>query len=104
MRRNGQGYAEIADHLGIDPWTAQQLVGIAYRRIAAEEVHELRAAVEDRLDDVLRRLHQDLSLADDQNTRNGIYRLILSTEAQRSKLLGLDIPAGTPDAPAEGGQ
>ncbi|MFT2692689.1 hypothetical protein [Clavibacter zhangzhiyongii] len=98
MRREGFSYEEIAQRLRCSPWDARQITSIAYGRLATETADELRAEVEGRLDDVLRRLYVDVNLAPDQATRNGVYTLILKTEAQRTRLLGLEIPAGTPDA------
>ncbi|MDJ0334264.1 hypothetical protein QMG83_03395 [Salinibacterium sp. G-O1] len=98
MRREGHSYEAIGESLGVSGWQAQSFASLAYARLSAEAAEELRAQVEDRLDDVLRRLNDDLRLASSQTIRNGIYSLILKTEAQRSKLLGLDIPNGAQDA------
>ena len=98
LRLEGQPVAEIAERLGISGMEAGELCRVAYARLAAQTADELRTEVEGRLDYVLRRLNVDLALADSQLSRNGIYALILKTEAQRSHLLGLAIPAGTPDA------
>jgi len=102
LRREGYSYEAIAEELEVSPWQARQLASFAYARLSSEQADELRAQVEDRLDDVTRRLYSDLKIATNQTTRNGIYGLILKTESQRQRLLGLDIPMGTPDAPAEG--
>jgi uncharacterized protein (DUF433 family) len=97
QRREGKSYEDIARQFDMDPWEVREMVGGAYRRMLSESADELRAQVELRLDGVLRQLHADLRLASSQTVRNNIYALILKTEAQRSKLLGLDIPSGTPD-------
>jgi len=102
LRREGVGFEEIGERLDCSPWEAKQLTSIAYSRLSAQLADELRAQVEDRLDDVTRRLYDDLRIASSQTVRNGIYGLLLKTESQRTRLLGLDIPAGTPDAPIEG--
>ena len=100
-RREGKTYEQIAEDLRCSPWEARQLASMAYARLTTESADELRAAVEDRLDGLLQALHRDLKLADSQTIRNGIYGLILKTEAQRAKLLGLDIPPMTPDEPGD---
>lgn len=101
-RREGQPLEEIALATGLTPFEVAERVKVAYGRLARQTADELRIDVELRLDDVLQRLHQDLRLALDQPARNAIYALILKTEAQRTRLLGLDLPAQVPDV-KEGG-
>lgn len=100
-RREGQPLEEIALATGLDPFEVGERVKVAYGRLARQTADELRIDVELRLDDVLRRLHQDLRLALDQPSRNAIYALILKTEQQRTALLGLNLPAQLPDAPGK---
>ncbi|RUR01419.1 hypothetical protein [Labedella endophytica] len=98
LRRDGLDYAGMAEELGVEPFEAQQLALVGFSRLAAEETEVLRAQTEARYDDVLRRLYSDLRVATSQNGRNSIYALILKTEAQRTKLLGLDLPPEALDA------
>jgi len=96
-RREGQPVEEIALATGLTPFEVVERVKVSYARLAAQTAEELRTDVELRLDDVLRRLHADLRLAMDQPSRNAIYALILKTEAQRTRLLGLNLPDQVPD-------
>ena len=98
LRVSGYDFDRIGEELGVDPWLARELTSIGFVKLATEQADEIRAVSEARLDDLIRRLYEDLKIAGNQVVRNGIYGLILKTEAQRSRLLGLDIPAGTPDA------
>jgi len=97
LRLDGHDHYDIADRLGIKPLEAEALVTVAYSRLSAQTADDLRVEVEGRLDAVLRKLSVDLALADSQTARNGVYKLILATEAQRARLLGLNLPAGGPD-------
>lgn len=96
-RREGQPVEEIALATGLSAFEVVERVKVSYARLAAQTAEELRTDVELRLDDVLRRLHADLRLAMDQPSRNAIYALILKTEAQRTRLLGLNLPDQVPD-------
>ena len=103
LRTEGLTYDVIGERLSVSPWVARELASLGFSTLAAEQADEIRASVEARLDDVLRRLYSDLKVATSQPVRNGIYGLILKNEAQRANLLGLNIPAGLPDALSDGG-
>jgi len=63
-----------------------------------QSAEEARYEVEARLDVLLRRATVDLQLAESNADRAAMYRVLLAIERQRSELLGLNIPKGTPDA------
>ncbi|KQM17581.1 hypothetical protein ASF83_00125 [Plantibacter sp. Leaf171] len=94
----GSDYDAIGESMGVTAWVARELCSAYYVRLATETADELRATSEARLDRMIRDLNRDLNLAANQQARNGIYALILKAEAQRATLLGLNIPADTPDA------
>lgn len=97
LKVQGNDYERIGEELDVSPWVARELTSISFQRLATETAEEMRAASEARYDDMLRRLYSDLRVATSQTARNSIYTLILKTEGQRSKLLGLEVPAGVPD-------
>lgn len=103
LHSQGLSYDQIADQLGVTPWVARELTSLGYVVLGTQQAEELRATIEVRLDDVIRRLYQDLATAANQVTRNSIYALILKSDAQRAKLLGLEIPPDTPDDTLTGG-
>jgi len=94
----GFDHNRIAEELDVTPWLAKELASVGFMRLAVQQADELRAVVEARLDDLIRRLYEDLRVAGSQTMRNSIYSLILKADAQRVGLLGLQIPVGTPDA------
>ncbi|WP_390178066.1 hypothetical protein [Microbacterium sp. MTN4-26] len=98
MRREGQDWGTIADHLGVSQIEAQELARVAYARLGEAEADHLRTEVEDRIDAVVRKANVDLALAQSQGERTAIYRVLLAAEAQRSRLLGLNLRGGDEDA------
>lgn len=97
MRREGWNHGEIAERLGITQLEAEELTRVAYARLSAETADELRTSVEDRIDTVVRKANLDLSLASSQGERTAIYRVLLAAEAQRARLLGIELPRGHSD-------
>ncbi len=97
MRREGYSHGEIAERLGVTQLEAEELTRVAYSRLSAETAEELRTSVEDRIDAIVRKANTDLALAEDQGTRTAIYRVLLAAEAQRARLLGLNLRGGSDD-------
>lgn len=100
MRREGYSWGDIATRLGITTIEAEELGRVAYARLGAQTADELRVEVEDRIDDVIRKAHRDLALSASQGERTALYRVILAAEAQRSRLLGLNLKGGDDAAEA----
>ncbi|MFC7430668.1 hypothetical protein [Agrococcus sp. GCM10030264] len=91
MRREGYSYADIASRLGISTIEAQEVARVAYAQLGEQTADELRVEVEDRLDEVIRKATRDLMLATSQTERTALYRVLLTAEAQRARLLGLNL-------------
>lgn len=98
MRREGLSWGDIADRLGISIVEAQELARVAYARLGEAEADALRVEVEDRIDGIIRKAHVDLALAQSQGERTALYRVLLAAEAQRARLLGLNLRGGDDDA------
>jgi hypothetical protein len=98
MKREGYAWQEIADRLAVSVVEAQEFAKIAYGQMAIDTAENLRLEVEDRIDSIVRKAHLDLSLSQSQGERTALYRVLLAAEAQRSRLLGLELPKGAPDA------
>lgn len=98
MRRAGQDWGTIADKLGVSLIEAQELARIAYARLGEAEAEHLRVEVEDRIDEVIRKATLDLSLCQSQGERTALYRVLLAAEAQRARLLGLNLKGREDDA------
>jgi hypothetical protein len=94
---DGESYEDVGARLGCSAWKAREIISLGYARQLTETADELRAAEELRLNELTKKLNDDLRVAGDQNTRNGIYGLLLKVSAERTRLLGLAIPPGTPD-------
>jgi hypothetical protein len=94
----GKTYEEIGARLDVSAWEAREIVSIAYTRQQTETVDELRTQSELRILDVIRRINADLLVATTQTEKLALYKLLLAAEADRRKLLGLDIPSGVQDA------
>lgn len=94
MRREGMTWGDIADRLGISILEAQELARVAYARLGESEAEELRVEVEDRLDALVKKAHVDLGMCDSQGERTALYRFLASVEAQRARLLGLNLKGG----------
>jgi hypothetical protein len=94
---DGESYEAVGDRLGCSAWKAREIISLGYARQLTETADELRAAEELRLNELTKKLNDDLRIAADQNSRNGIYGLLLKLSAERSRLFGLAIPPGTPD-------
>lgn len=92
LRREGADYDRIALDLGVSAAEAAELARVGYGRLAAQTADEVRTEVEDRINGILRKAHLDLTMADTQGERTALYRVILAAEAQRSRMLGLDLP------------
>ena len=91
MRREGSSWGDIADRLGISLIEAQELARVAYARLGEAEAEHLRTEVEDRIDSVIRKANVDLAMCQSQGERTAIYRVLLAAEAQRARLLGLNL-------------
>jgi hypothetical protein len=98
MKREGYGWQEIADRLNVSVIESQELARIAYGQMAIDTAENIRVEVEDRLDSIVRKATLDLSLAQSQGERTALYRVLLAAEAQRARLLGIELPKGAPDA------
>lgn len=93
MRREGSSWGDIAERLGVSQIEAQELARVAYARLGEAEADHLRTEVEDRIDGVVRKAHIDLALCASQGERTALYRVLLAAEAQRARLLGLNLRA-----------
>lgn len=98
LRREGYSWGDVADRLGISIVEAQELARVAYARLGEAEADQLRIEVEDRLDALVKKAHVDLALATSQGERTALYRFLASVEAQRARLLGLNLKGGDDDA------
>lgn len=98
MRREGISWGDIAERLGVSQIEAQELATIAYARLGEAEAEQLRIESEDRIDGIVRKAHVDLALAESQGERTALYRVLLAAEAQRARLLGLNLRSGGDDA------
>lgn len=98
MRREGVSFGDIADRLGISQIEAEELARVAYARLGEAEAEHLRVEVEDRLDGLVRKAHVDLAMCSSQGERTALYRFLASVEAQRARLLGLNLKGGDDDA------
>lgn len=97
MRREGSSWGDIADRLGVSQIEAQELARVAYARLGEAEAEHLRTEVEDKIDSIIRKAHVDLALCQSQGERTALYRVLLAAEAQRSRLLGLNLRADGDD-------
>lgn len=97
MRREGMSFGDIAERLGISQLEAEELAKVAYARLGEQEADFLRTEVEDRLGALVRKAQLDLALADSQSDRTALYRFLAGVEAQRSRLLGLNLRAAADD-------
>lgn len=97
LRREGLSWGDIAERLGISQIEAQELARVAYARLGEAEAEHLRVEVEDKIDSVVRKAHLDLALCSSQGERTALYRVLLAAEAQRSRLLGLNLRSGGED-------
>lgn len=93
LRREGMSWGDIADRLGVSQIEAQELARVAYARLGEAEADHLRTEVEDKIDGIVRKAHIDLALCQSQGERTALYRVLLAAEAQRSRLLGLNLRA-----------
>lgn len=94
MRREGMSWGDIAQRLGVSQLEAEELARVAYARLGEAEADQLRVEVEDRIDGIVRKAHVDLALAESQGERTALYRVLLAAEAQRARLLGLNLKGG----------
>ncbi|MBZ4488024.1 hypothetical protein LQ938_11910 [Microbacterium sp. cx-55] len=94
MRREGLSWGDIAERLSVSQIEAEELARVAYARLGEQEAEHLRTEVEDRLDALVRKANLDLSLAQSQGERTALYRFLASVEAQRARLLGLNLKGG----------
>lgn len=97
MRREGWSWGDIAERLGRSQIEVEELARIGYARLGEQAADELRTEVEDRIDNIVRKAHVDLALCESQGERTAIYRVLLAAEAQRSRLLGLNLKGQTDD-------
>ncbi len=98
MRREGMSWGDIAERLGVSQIEAEEFARIAYARLGEAEAEQLRVESEDRIDGIVRKAHVDLALAESQGERTALYRVLLAAEAQRARLLGLNLRSGGEDA------
>lgn len=94
LRREGHSWGDVADRLSISIVEAQELARVAYARLGEAEADQLRVEVEDRLDALVKKAHVDLALCESQGERTALYRFLASVEAQRARLLGLNLKGG----------
>lgn len=97
LRREGLSWGDIAERLEVSQIEAQELARVAYARLGEAEAEHLRVEVEDKIDAVVRKAHLDLALCASQGERTALYRVLLAAEAQRSRLLGLNLRSGGDD-------
>jgi hypothetical protein len=98
LRREGFTWGDIAERLGRSQVEVEELARVAYARLGEAEAEQLRVEVEDRIDGIVRRAHVDLGMAATQGERTALYRVLLAAEAQRARLLGLNLrPEKEPD-------
>lgn len=98
LRREGMSWGDIAQRLGVSQVEAEELARVAYARLGEQEAEQLRVEVEDRLDALVRKGHVDLAMTTSQGERTALYRFLASVEAQRARLLGLNLRSGGEDA------
>lgn len=98
LRRDGHSWGDIAQRLGVSQVEAEELGRVAYARLGESEASQLRVEVEDRLDALVRQAKTDLAMATSQGERTALYRFLASVEAQRARLLGLNLKGGDDDA------
>lgn len=91
MRREGMSWGDIAERLEISQIEAQELARVAYARLGEQEADHYRTEVEDRVDNIVRKAQLDLALCESQSERTALYRVLLAAEAQRARLLGLNL-------------
>ena len=97
-RREGRSWGDIAERLGVSQIEAEELARVAYARLGEAEGEHLRVEIEDRLDGLVRKAHLDLAMCESQSDRTALYRFLASVEAQRARLLGLNLKSGDDDA------
>ncbi|WP_404435233.1 hypothetical protein LG322_08720 [Microbacterium aerolatum] len=97
MRREGSSWGDIAERLGVSQIEAQELARVAYARLGEAEKEHYRIESEDRIDSIIRKAHLDLALCKSQGERTALYRTLLAAEAQRARLLGLNLRAESED-------
>lgn len=99
LRRTGSSWGQIASQLGRTIVEVEALAKRGYLEFLGQsDAETLRAEVEDRLDSVLRQANVELGMAETVAERNAVLRTILATEAQRARLLGLNLKGGGDDA------
>jgi len=92
LRRTGHPWGSIAAQLGRSTLEVEALARQGYEHfLGQQDAATIRAEVEDRLDSVLRALNVELVNAETVAERIAIYRTVLATEAQRARLLGLNL-------------
>lgn len=98
LRRTGHSWGTIASQLGRSPIEVEALARRGYEHfLGAQPVEMIRAESEDRIDAVIRGVHVDLAIAETAAERNSLYRTLLAAEAQRARLLGLNLRPGEGD-------
>lgn len=97
LRREGMSWGDIAQRLGVSQLEAEELARVAYARLGEAEADHLRVEIEDRLDGLVRKAHVDLALCQSQGERTALYRFLAAVEAQRARLLGLNLRSGGDD-------
>jgi hypothetical protein len=99
LRRTGHPWGQIARELGRSQVEVEELAKAGYEYLLGQQDPDvLRAEVEDRLDAVVRAANVELVAAGTVMERNAVYRTILAAEAQRARLLGLNLKGGEGDA------
>jgi hypothetical protein len=99
MKREGWSNDEIGAELQLPSDDVAYLIQLALASIPSESGDAMRTASELRILDVIRRAHSDLTVTSTQMQRTALLRLILDADARLSRLYGLEIPPGFPDAP-----
>jgi transposase len=93
LRARGLGVRQIAVDLGVGRSTAARRLRDALHDLGTETSDQMRSTIETRLDSVLQRLHELLDTNTDPRQELKILSAILACERDRSRLLGLALPA-----------
>jgi DNA-binding NarL/FixJ family response regulator len=93
LLRRGNNSREIAVILNVSRATANRRIRKGLDGLGAETSERLRASVEDRLNDMLRRSYDLLDRAEDDRSRLAVIKTIATIERDRARLLGLNVPA-----------
>ena len=95
LRRTGTSWGAIARQLGRTQIAVEELARVGYEQLLGQQDPDLiRAEVEDRQDQIIRQANIDLASAGTIAERVACYRTILTADAARVRMLGLNLRAG----------